>query len=150
MEKKYIQPFTDSISAVLGQFGMQNITPGAVREEESTITTSGLIAMIGIVGPPRGNIAFSMSQETAKSLASAMMMGMPVETLGSMEISALSELCNMFVGNAAFDGGKALEITPPSVVTGNDMFVVMGSENSFAQDVETDIGRIAIKICLEI
>ena len=51
-----------------------------------------------------------------------MMMGMPVTALDDMSISAISELGNMIMGNAATifsTKGYVIDITPPSVCHGD-------------------------------
>ena len=50
-----------------------------------------ITAVVGMVGQVRGNIAYSMAEDTAKKIVSAMMMGMPVEELDEMGRSALGE-----------------------------------------------------------
>ena len=52
----------------------------------------------------------------------AVMMGMPVTALDDMSISAISELGNMIMGNAATifsTKGYVIDITPPSVCHGD-------------------------------
>lgn len=54
------------------------------------------------------------------------MIGGPVEELDEISKSAISELCNMIVGNASTLFSKKnmfIEITPPTTFTGNDLEV---------------------------
>ena len=67
-----------------------------------------------------------MKEDTAKNVASKMMMGMPVAELDDMAKSAIAELGNMVAGNAASNfssTGLAIDITPPSMYTGKDMSI---------------------------
>lgn len=55
-------------------------------------------------------------------VASKMMMGMPVTALDDMSASAINELGNMMMGNAATilsTKGIAMDITPPTLCRGN-------------------------------
>ena len=70
----------------------------------------------------RGQVFLGMDTSTACDIASRMMMGMPVETLDDMANSAISELGNMIMGNAAtiFANQKILiDITPPTLCRGS-------------------------------
>ena len=74
----------------------------------------------------RGQAIFSLSKSVAMSIASSMMGGMPVTELDEISRSAVSELANMILGNAAtilFNRGVSIEITPPSLLMGDNMQV---------------------------
>mgnify|MGYP001196964668 CR=1 FL=1 len=60
-----------------------------------------VIIMIGITGEMRGQVMIAMKITKACEIASKMMMGMPVPELDEMAMSAISELGNMIMGNAA-------------------------------------------------
>lgn len=53
-----------------------------------------------------------------------MMMGMPVEELDELSKSAITELSNMILGNAAtifYNRSIKMEITPPALFVGDNM-----------------------------
>ena len=53
-----------------------------------------------------------------------MMMGMPVTEFDEMSKSAISEMSNMIMGNAAtilYNRGINIDITPPSLLMGENM-----------------------------
>ena len=67
-----------------------------------------------------------MSEETAKFIASQMMMGMPVETFDEMAQSAISELSNMLTAHTATNItslGLDVDISTPSLTVGRDFEV---------------------------
>ena len=153
MDEAFILPFTQTISSVLGQFGVQVIEYGAIREEDAVLDGNELVVIIGITGALRGNLAYSFPRQSAEGLASAMMMGFPVETLDDMSLSALAELCNMFTGSAISrlsDPQRPLDITPPSVIMGESLYVVLGSERALSQRVVTGLGPVDLTLVLEI
>ena len=50
---------------------------------------------------------------------------MPIESLDELAQSAICELCNMILGNSATlysVAGRAIDITPPTICTGNVVF----------------------------
>ena len=65
-----------------------------------------------------------MFEKVKESIASKMMMGMPVDTLDDMASSALCELSNMIMGSTAtlFSTEKiAMDITPPISLHGSNL-----------------------------
>jgi len=63
-----------------------------------------------------------MGTDTAKDVASRMMMGMPVDVIDDMAKSALSKLGNMMMGNAATllsNNNVLIDITPPTLLVGS-------------------------------
>jgi len=86
-----------------------------------------VVVTIGFIGDLHGNIHMGLSSESAKTIVSQMMMGMPVEKLGEMELSALGELGNMISGAIAIDLeklGYKINITPPSIMYGNNIIFI--------------------------
>jgi chemotaxis protein cheX len=78
--------------------------------------------MIGITGELKGQVIMAFEFNKALDVASKMMMGMQVTALDDMSISAISELGNMIMGNAATifsTKGYVIDITPPSVCHGD-------------------------------
>ncbi len=153
MNAKYVNPFLKAVEHVLGQFGIVDITKKSLQTKEDMSIESDVTAFVGVVGDIRGNVAYAFSEETAKKLASAMMMGMPVEALNDMTRSALAELSNMFTGNAAaiFESEKChLDITPPSLVVGEEVLFVLSFFQTLTVSIDTAIGTIDIHIGLEV
>lgn len=80
-----------------------------------------MVILIGVTGEMRGQVVLSIDEKKACEIASRMMMGMPVPELDDMAISAISELGNMIMGNAAtvFSVRNiGIDITPPTVGRG--------------------------------
>ena len=74
----------------------------------------------------------SIDEKKACEIASRMMMGMPVPELDDMAISAISELGNMIMGNAAtvFSVRNiGIDITPPTVGRGTGKIDTMYAKN---------------------
>ena len=80
-----------------------------------------MVILIGVTGEMRGQVVLSIDEKKACEIASRMMMGMPVPELDDMAISAISELGNMIMGNAATilsTKGIGIDITPPTLCRG--------------------------------
>lgn len=68
-----------------------------------------------------GHVTIRFTEENAKKAASAMMMGMPIDMLDEMSLSALAELGNMIMGGATVhleEQGIHTDITTPTLLTG--------------------------------
>ena len=153
MDVKYINPFMESVVNVLSSFGINDIRRGGIRRKDTMNITSDITSVIGMVGGLRGNVAYSFSSGTAKKLASAMMMGMPVEELDSMGRSASGELTNMIAGTAAgilSGGGLEIKLTPPSLIFGEDLFFIISMVQTVSIEMITPAGMIEINVGLEI
>ena len=89
--------------------------------------------VVGITGEMKGQVMMAFPYENALKVASKMMMGMPVTELDSMSTSAISELGNMIMGNAATifsTKGIVIDITPPTVCQGS-----MTITQTYAQNI---------------
>ena len=102
----------------------------------------------GITGELKGQVIMAFEFNKALDVASKMMMGMPVTALDDMSISAISELGNMIMGNAATifsTKGILIDITPPTVCRGN-----LTIAQSFAQNICVPLSGGDITIELDV
>ncbi|PKM49525.1 MAG: chemotaxis protein CheX [Firmicutes bacterium HGW-Firmicutes-7] len=123
---EYINPFIEAAQTVIRDFCHIEAKVGKPFLTQATYEGSTLMVIVGITGDLRGQVLINMSSEVACSLASHMMMGMPVNELNDMAKSAISELANMILGNAATLFSKKainLDITPPSVCAGMNLSI---------------------------
>jgi len=152
MDIKYINPFLEATFSVLKQFGMADVKRGRLLKKEKMQVDLDITSVISTVGQVRGNIALSMSESTAKGIVSTMMMGMPVEAIDEIAISAIGEFTNMITGSAAviFSQNELfVDATPPSVISAQDVFFIISSVETLAIDIETPHGKIEMNIGLE-
>lgn len=152
MDVKIINPFIEALTSVLPQLGFQNIARGALSVKEQFVHSKGITILIGMTNQVRGNIAYNMTETTAKKFASTMMMGMPVETLDDMAQSAISELVNMVTANAAISFEKAgilVDISPPSLVVGSNFKAKVSNEKFIVLEMMVDSEVLEINIGLE-
>lgn len=124
MNIEYINPFIEASQTVLKQIANIDAKLGKVFLKTSPYKGECIVIIVGITGKIRGQAIFSMDKNTAFSIASAMMFGMPVDELNDISKSALSELTNMILGNTAtllYNKGIGIEITPPSLLFGDNL-----------------------------
>lgn len=151
MDVKLINPFVDAVATVMPQLGFQNISRGKLALKEQYVSSQGVTVLIGMTNQVRGNIAYNMTEETAKSIASVMMMGMPVEKMDEIAQSAISEMVNMVTANAAINfekQGMNVDISPPSLALGEDFKIKVSSTKYLALELMVDSNSIELNIGL--
>ena len=112
MNADFINPFLMSATKIMQEICQTEMKIGKPYVKTTEFENESVAVMIGITG----------ELNKALDVASKMMMGMPVTALDDMSISAISELGNMIMGNAATifsTKGYVIDITPPSVCHGD-------------------------------
>ncbi len=153
MDAKYINPFLEALKKVLGNFGVTNIKRDSVQMKENMNVDMDITSVVGLTGGLRGNIAYSFSQDTAKKICSAMMMGAQVTEIDSMARSAIGELTNMITASASVilsQNNVPIDITPPSIIFGKDIYFIISSVPAITLDMSTGLGKVQVNIGLEI
>ena len=124
MNIEYINPFIEASQTVLRQVASIESKLGKVYIKDSPYKSDNIIIMVGLTGKIRGQAIFTMSKKLAMYIASCMMFGMPVIEFDEISKSAISEMTNMILGNAAtllYNRGIIIEITPPSLLMGDNL-----------------------------
>jgi chemotaxis protein CheX len=152
MNVEYINPFTQATFEVLSQFGTFDPKLGKPYAKEDSLTSIGVSIVVGIIGEIKGQVVYSMTEDTAKQIASTMMMGMPVETFDEMAKSAVSELSNMISGTASTKiaaKGLEIDIAPPTLITGVDVKIASNIKKIVVIPITTTVGVVEINVALE-
>lgn len=132
VDVKMINPFITSaidVIQMVSGIGTKRGTPSLKKLE---FDGESALIMLGVTGELKGHVIFEIRSQNAKLLASKMMMGCEVNELDDMALSAISELGNMIMGNAATifsKEEKIIDITPPQAVKGNVSFMTQGLAN---------------------
>jgi chemotaxis protein CheX len=119
---EYINPFLMAATSIIKDVCQIELAVGKPYVKETAFADDSVIIMIGITGEMRGSVMIAFAYDKALGIASKMMMGMPVTELDEMATSAISELGNMIMGNAATilsTKGVGIDITPPTLCRGN-------------------------------
>jgi chemotaxis protein CheX len=150
MDVKYINTILETFNVTLEQFGVHNIKRCNIQKKNKMYVNLDLSTIICFQGAIQGDIALSMPLDTAKRLASIMMMGMSVTTIDDMSKSAVGELSSMIAGASATklsSFGLSIKINPPRVILEN---AEINSFETLAIDFDTDLGKIELNIGLDI
>ena len=115
---EYINPFLMAATNIIKDICQIDMQVGKPYVKQTAFADDSVIIMIGITGEMRGSVIIALTYNKALEIASKMMMGMPVTELDEMATSAISELGNMIMGNAATilsTKGVGIDITPPTL-----------------------------------
>jgi chemotaxis protein CheX len=151
MKVEFINPFISAAYLVLENIGNKKTDKGKLAVKSSPISGSEVNSLIGVTGDVKGQVLYSMSEQTAKNLASMMLMGMPVVEFDELCKSAISEVGNMITGNAASElsnDGINCNITPPSLVMGSNVMISFKDAQILVIPLTTDFGAITIHVAL--
>ena len=151
MDAKLVNPFVSAVESVLPQMGFQPPTRSSLNVRQKNVEGLGVSVIVGFTKQLRGNVVYNMDEETAKFIASKMMMGMPIAELDAMAQSAISEMSNMLTATAATNlAGLSLEVdisTPSlSIGQGFQMKISDGPYLTVAMDVEGHLLEVDIAV----
>lgn len=159
MDEEYINSFVEAVYTILPSYGIQDLKITSLEVKEIMFANKEITAVIGLTGSTRGNISYSFDLESAKNFVSAMMMGMPVDTIDEDARSAMAELSNQITGRGCkilSDNDKVLsseenytDFTTPTFVIGKDVYFQISTVRTLAINVECSAGQMQVNIGLE-
>ncbi|KAB3532914.1 chemotaxis protein CheX [Alkaliphilus pronyensis] len=111
---------------------------------------NNIAIVIGLKGELEGITAISMEEPLAMKMASIMMGGMPVSSLDEISKSAVTELGNMILGNAAsllYNDGFKVDITTPQLI---ENVAIQHSKDVpiISTIMKGDIGKIEVEVAI--
>jgi len=149
---EYINPFINVSVNIIQSICNINANRGQIFVRNSPFMAGSVVIIIGIAGEFRGQVFFSMDEGTACKIASAMMFGMQVTQLEEMGKSAIAELGNMIMGNVStefYNNGVRIDITPPTVMVGNDIAITTKIQKTICIPLELEsVGKIDIDVSI--
>ena len=124
LDIKYINPFLKATITVFEMLGLAGGKVGKPSIKDLDFPANTFLIQVGVTGAMKGQVFFEIEDKKAMSIASTMMMGMPVTSLDPMACSALQELGNMILGNTStlFSTMNIIfDITPPLSMHGDKL-----------------------------
>ncbi len=124
LNAEHINPFLMAAKKVLQDMCFVEVGIQKPTLKEASFGEDSWVIIVGVTGEMRGQVLIAMSRTEACGIASKMCM-MEVKEIDDFASSALSELGNMIMGNAATvfsSNGVGIDITPPSLSHGKVSF----------------------------
>jgi chemotaxis protein CheX len=152
MDVKLVNPFIDAFTTVLPQMGFPTPQRTGMTVNDQNAVSQGVAVIVGVTKEIRGNVVYNMSEDTAKFIASTMMMGMPVESFDEMAQSAISEMSNMLTANAATNLtalGLEVDISTPSLTVGTDFQIKISNEQYLCVVMDVSGHQVEIDIAVQ-
>ena len=102
LDVAHINPFLQSSISVSEMTTQVKLAVGKPGLSELIFPGKAFLLQVGVTGELKGQVLMAMSEESARFFAEKMMMGMQIDELNDMAVSALCELSNMVMGNFVF------------------------------------------------
>jgi len=152
MKAQFINPFVTAAISTLKQFIPDiEIERGELDFASAPAETLGAAVYIGISGELQGRVIYDMGRTTAVKIASAMNQE-DLPGLNDMVRSTIQELGNIISGNASSKlhkelDGKHIDITPPSMIVGNDTQISDSVSSKYLMvPLNTNYGQLIINV----
>lgn len=131
MNVDFINPFLMAATSILRDMCQINTKMGTPYVKTNEFASESVIIIIGVTGELRGQVIIGLPITVAYDIASRMIM-MPITEMNELSMSALSELGNMILGNAATilsTKNIGIDITPPTLCQGTMSIASMYAKN---------------------
>lgn len=151
MKVEYANPFIQSAIKVFEQEIRIKLTRQELKKKTSAVPSFPVSIIIGVTGPIRGQVVYSMDNNFAFNVTKAMIPNkLPAETRKLVN-SAVSEIANIITGQASIEMAgedKAISITPPAVLRGDNVRVDFISIPTISISFISEIGLLEVNIAL--
>lgn len=147
----HINPFLIASSKIFKEMCYIDSKVGRPFVRDPIFLDNTILIIIGFTGKMKGQVMIAFEQEVALDIASKMIM-MQVTEMDDFAKSAISELGNMILGNAATifsTQGIEIDITPPTLGTGTMSFTHSYSKNICVPFEYEENKRIEINIAVK-
>jgi len=150
MRVEYINPFVEAAFDMLKEVVSTDLKRGELYLKSSPQPVLGVTAIVGLAGKVEGRVLFDMSSETALAIASKMN-GEPMTEMDELAKATITELANMITAQAVtklYDLGFDFDLTPPTIITGDNMEISNLSVEALIVPIELGFGKIEINVAL--
>ena len=140
-----LSPFMESCTFIIQEVSGLNTEIGSVYSKSSPVSVMEIAVIFGIVGDIKGQVTFTMNTELGHKITSAMLEQNGLEETDEFVRSAISEFGNMVMGHTAgafYKKGIFFDITPPSILTGDNLLFSFERMNIESIPVKFDDGSM--------
>lgn len=127
MDVNHINSFISAADSVMMQFLGSELEQSKPHIKKTPFSANSIAVIIGFTGDLKGQVIFNFLNDFSKRVVESMCGMSYDECDDEIKMSAICELCNMISGASLQHfhrlSGKALNITPPTLLTGAGMQV---------------------------
>lgn len=151
VNENIIEAVKNATIAILQQFGVSDIRLSYYQQKENNESDYPVNVTIGFLGKINGYVIVGLNEHIAEELVSIMTGGFLNTLDDPMARSTILELGNMlsaYIANnmSAELGGEKVDITPPTLVMGNEVYIMMTRYESVDIKFSTEKGSISVNI----
>lgn len=125
MFPKNIKPYIKASIYVISEVTGMKVEVGEIVSKVSPYRLNNVVVVFGVFGNIKGQTSFSLDEQLAMRISSKMLGNEECKEVNELVKSAISELGNMIMGhtaNAFYKKHIIFDITPPSILTGSNLF----------------------------
>ena len=151
MDAKLVNPIIDAFMDIMPQMGFPIPKRQRIYLQDRNVISNGVTLTVGFTKQMQGRVVYNMTEDTAKYIASTMMMGVPVTKFNELVHSALREISNMLTARAATnfaEMGLEVDITTPQLIIEEDHTIKISESNYLT--VEMEVGDYKVDIALAV
>jgi len=151
MDVKFLSPFVEAANEVVKAEADTTIERGKLSLQHSALTTNEISVLISIIGEVEGVVIYSLSIPTALGIVSRVI-GQEFEEFDELAQSGIAELGNVITGRATMllsQTGFDSDISPPTVIVGENVQVSTVDFTRIAVPLKTDLGEITVHLSLQ-
>ena len=151
MRLDFVKIFVESTAQLLGEVLGPVVEVGSIAMEPGPVAGDEVMTIIGLVGKAQGRVIFDMDMVTAVHVAGRML-GEPPPGMTPLVRSSIAELASMAIGRAISrinDDGTTLGMSPPVVITGDNVFSYGDSFETLVAPLKTIYGEIRVNVMIE-
>ena len=144
-----VNPIIDAFMDVMPQMGFPMPKRQRIYLQERNVISNGVTLTLGFTKQMQGKVIYNMTADTARYIASTMMLGGPVTKFNELAQSALREMSNMLTARAAIkysELGIDVDITTPELVIEEGNTIKISDAHYLT--VEMDLGGHKIDVAL--
>ena len=150
MRVEYINPFVESAFNIMKEVLGLEPQRGELYLKSSSQPVLGVAAIVGLAGAVEGRVLFDMDRSTALKIASAMN-GEELDTMDDLAKATITEMANMITARAVtklYDLGFKFDLTPPALLTGDNMQVSDSGVEALIVPVELPYGKVEVNVAI--
>ena len=152
VDAKLVNPIIDAFMEVMPQMGFPMPQRQRIYLQDRNVISNGVTIKVGLTKQLRGNVIYNMTEDTAKYIASTMLLGVPVTKFNDMAQSAIREIANMLTARAATNFtqmGFEVDITTPELMIEEDYTIKISDAQYLTVEMALGGNRIDVALFVD-
>ena len=151
MKAEHANPFITAAIKTFKQELNVELKRSSISVKNAPAPTKDITIIIGVTGPVKGQVVYSMDQNVAMEITKSMLPGKLPAELKKLLNSAVSEMANIMTGQASIalaGENSIIEITPPTVFCGGGVTMDFLAMKTICLTFISEIGSVEVNIAL--